>query len=54
MAQSSITITVKVAWWVGPLGTILLAFHRLTGWVPKDNGDWLVEFIGRHGLKVGK
>jgi hypothetical protein len=52
MAQANPTITIKVAWWVGPLGRILVAFHRLTGWKPKDDGEWLVQFIGRHGLKV--
>lgn len=52
MAQGTLTITVKVAWWVRPLGVILAAFVRCTGWQPKDNGDWLVQFIGRHGVKV--
>lgn len=50
--MAAYTITIKCRWWVGPLGTLLLAVYRLTGWKP--DADRLVSFIGRRGIYVAK
>lgn len=49
--MNEITVKVSARWWVRPLGWLLYAFHRCTGWKPADNGDWLVQFLAKQGFK---